>query len=59
MKKLKNENPTKYEKHFSNYIVKGIDTNNIKEMYLKLHEAIRENPEKDTQELLGKMKIKK
>jgi len=59
MKKMKSENLTKYEKHFSNYIIKGINSNNIKELYEKLHEAIRENPQATKPLILDKLRINK
>ncbi|XP_074566495.1 large ribosomal subunit protein uL18 [Curcuma longa] len=44
MKILMEDEPEKYQSHFSQYIKKGIDPDNLEEMYKKVHAAIRANP---------------
>lgn len=46
MKHLQEENPDKYETHFSQYIKLGLSPDDIEPMYLKCHEAIRANPDR-------------
>eukprot|EP01055_Gregarina_sp_Pseudo9_P001715 Gregarina_sp_Pseudo_9__1714@NODE_2162_length_1120_cov_324_975023_g1991_i0_p1_GENE_NODE_2162_length_1120_cov_324_975023_g1991_i0NODE_2162_length_1120_cov_324_975023_g1991_i0_p1_ORF_typecomplete_len318_score96_66Ribosomal_L5e/PF17144_4/2_4e73Ribosomal_L18_c/PF14204_6/6_8e03Ribosomal_L18_c/PF14204_6/3_3e28Ribosomal_L18p/PF00861_22/0_0065Ribosomal_L18p/PF00861_22/8_8e02Ribosomal_L18p/PF00861_22/6_3e02Linker_histone/PF00538_19/3_3Linker_histone/PF00538_19/1_4e02DUF1104/PF06518_11/0_16DUF1104/PF06518_ len=46
MKSMKEEEPEKYEAHFSRYIKAGIDAENLEAKIKALHEAIRANPEK-------------
>lgn len=38
------DEPEKYQTHFSEYIKRGIDAENIEEMYKKVHAAIRADP---------------
>lgn len=38
---LAEDEPEKYQAHFSEYIKKGIEPDNIEEMYKKVHAAIR------------------
>jgi hypothetical protein len=38
------EEPDKYQSHFSEYIKKGIEPESIEEMYKKVHAAIRADP---------------
>ncbi|KAG6401330.1 hypothetical protein SASPL_138183 [Salvia splendens] len=44
MNSLSEDEPEKYQTHFSEYIKRGIDADNIEEMYKKVHAAIRANP---------------
>lgn len=44
MKVLMDEEPEKYQSHFSEYIKKGIEAESIEEMYKKVHAAIRADP---------------
>ncbi|KAL5703313.1 60S ribosomal protein L5-B [Ranunculus cassubicifolius] len=44
MKTLIEDEPEKYQTHFSDYIKKGIDADGIEEMYKKVHAAIRADP---------------
>ncbi|WOL02973.1 60S ribosomal protein L5 [Canna indica] len=44
MRTLMEDEPEKYHSHFSEYIKKGIDADNMEEMYKKVHAAIRANP---------------
>jgi len=46
MKKMKEEEPEKYDQHFSQYIKAGITAGDIEGMYKKAHAAIRENPQR-------------
>lgn len=45
MKKLQEENLAKYKDHFSRYIKKDINADNLEKLYEKIHLSIRENPE--------------
>jgi len=45
MEMLQEEDPTKYEAHFSKFIANGIDADGIEGMYEKGHEAIRADPD--------------
>ncbi|XVF81346.1 hypothetical protein PTKIN_Ptkin15bG0148000 [Pterospermum kingtungense] len=45
MKIMMEEEPEKYQFHFSEYIKRGIDADNLEEMYKKVHAAIRADPE--------------
>jgi len=45
MEMLQEEDPTKYEAHFSKFIENDIDADKIEEMYSDAHEKIREEPE--------------
>lgn len=38
------DEPEKYQTHFSDYIKKGIEADNIEEVYKKVHAAIRADP---------------
>uniref|UniRef100_A0A0C9S0U4 TSA: Wollemia nobilis Ref_Wollemi_Transcript_28804_1295 transcribed RNA sequence n=1 Tax=Wollemia nobilis TaxID=56998 RepID=A0A0C9S0U4_9CONI len=44
MKTLREEEPSKYQSQFSQYIDKGVEPEEIENMYKKVHAAIRENP---------------
>ncbi|XP_047956741.1 60S ribosomal protein L5-like [Salvia hispanica] len=44
MNSLSEDEPEKYQTHFSEYIKRGIDADNIEELYKKVHAAIRANP---------------
>ncbi|CAJ1353178.1 unnamed protein product, partial [Effrenium voratum] len=44
MEMLQEEDPTKYEAHFSKYIAAGIDAEKMEDMYTEAHEKIREDP---------------
>ncbi|CAL9197892.1 unnamed protein product [Musa hybrid cultivar] len=44
MKTLTEDEPEKYQAHFSEYIKKGIDPDDMEEMYKKVHAAIRADP---------------
>lgn len=39
------DEPEKYQSHFSEYIKRGIEPDNIEGMYKKVHAAIRADPE--------------
>jgi len=45
MEMLQEEDPTKYEAHFSKFIAAGIDADKMEDMYTEAHGKIRENPE--------------
>lgn len=38
------DEPEKYQAHFSEYIKRGIDPDGMEEMYKKVHAAIRADP---------------
>jgi|UniRef100_A0A2N9FTN2 large subunit ribosomal protein L5e len=44
MRTLTEDEPEKYQSHFSEYIKKGVDADSIEEMYKKVHAAIRADP---------------
>ncbi|KVH94517.1 Ribosomal protein L5 eukaryotic/L18 archaeal, C-terminal [Cynara cardunculus var. scolymus] len=41
---LMEDEPEKYQSHFSEYIKAGVDLENIEELYKKVHSAIRADP---------------
>jgi len=45
MESLKDDDSEVYQKQFSRYIKEGIEPEGIEEMYEKVHEAIRKNPD--------------
>lgn len=50
MEMLQEEDPTKYEAHFSKYIEDGKDADSLEDMYTEAHEKIREDPEFEPKE---------
>lgn len=44
MRTLMEDEPEKYQSHFSEYIKRGIEADNIEELYKKVHAAIRADP---------------
>ncbi|NBH76560.1 hypothetical protein D3Z29_11970, partial [Rodentibacter pneumotropicus] len=44
MNTLTEDEPEKYQTHFSEYIKRGIEADNIEELYKKVHAAIRADP---------------
>ncbi|KAL2507741.1 60S ribosomal protein L5-2 [Forsythia ovata] len=44
LKTLIEDEPEKYQTHFSEYIKRGIDEDGLEEMYKKVHAAIRADP---------------
>jgi len=44
MNTLTEDEPEKYQTHFSEYIKRGIEADNIEALYKKVHAAIRANP---------------
>ncbi|PKI69792.1 hypothetical protein CRG98_009667 [Punica granatum] len=44
LKTLMEDEPEKYQSHFSEYIKRGIEADNIEAMYKKVHAAIRADP---------------
>ena len=44
MQTLMEDEPEKYQTHFSRYIKKGIEPESIEEVYKKVHAAIRADP---------------
>merc|ERR1712039_1166176 len=45
MEMLQEEDPTKYEAHFSKFLKEGIDADKMEDMYTDAHANIRENPD--------------
>eukprot|EP00929_Paragymnodinium_shiwhaense_P067128 TRINITY_DN3378_c0_g2_i3.p1 TRINITY_DN3378_c0_g2~~TRINITY_DN3378_c0_g2_i3.p1 ORF type:complete len:111 (+),score=45.92 TRINITY_DN3378_c0_g2_i3:32-334(+) len=45
MEMLQEEDPTKYEAHFSHFIKEGVDADGLEDMYTECHSKIRENAE--------------
>jgi len=50
MEMLQEEDPTKYEAHFSKFLEHDIDADKIEEMYTDAHEKIREDPDHEPAE---------
>jgi large subunit ribosomal protein L5e len=50
MEMLKEEDPTKYEAHFSKFLAADVDADKMEDMYTEAFEKIRENPECDAAE---------
>merc|ERR1712080_501329 len=46
METMEEEDQQKYESHFAKYIEEGITADDIEDMYVDAHKAIRENPER-------------
>ncbi|XP_073144774.1 large ribosomal subunit protein uL18-like [Henckelia pumila] len=46
MSNLMEDEPEKYQSHFSRFIKKGIESENMEELYKKVHAAIRADPTK-------------
>ncbi|ONM35686.1 60S ribosomal protein L5-1 homolog a [Zea mays] len=44
MRNLAEEEPEKYQSHFSEYIKKGIEADDMEALYKKVHAAIRADP---------------
>ncbi|KAL8137164.1 hypothetical protein V2J09_003165 [Rumex salicifolius] len=44
MRTLTEDEPEKYQSHFSEYIKKGVEADDLEELYKKVHAAIREDP---------------
>ncbi|KDP45189.1 hypothetical protein JCGZ_15054 [Jatropha curcas] len=44
MRILMEDEPEKYQSHFSEYVKRGIDADNMEELYKKVHSAIRADP---------------
>ncbi|CAH8382852.1 unnamed protein product [Eruca vesicaria subsp. sativa] len=44
MKMLNEDEPEKFQTHFSQYLKKGVDAENMEELYKKVHAAIRADP---------------
>lgn len=44
MQEMQEEEPEKYEKHFSAFVAAGLDPENIEDMYKEAHAAIRADP---------------
>lgn len=44
MEEMQEEDPEKYQAHFKSFIKCGIDSENLEELYEKVHEAIRADP---------------
>jgi len=53
MEMLQEEDPTKYEAHFSKFISEGVDADGLEDMYTECHSKIRENPEHKAAEKKG------
>lgn len=44
MRLLKEDEPEKFQSHFSGFIKEGIEADDLAEMYTKVHAAIRADP---------------
>jgi len=47
MREMEEDDEEMFQKHFSQYLSRGIDADDIEEMYEKVHEAIREDPSRE------------
>jgi len=59
MKKLQEEDPTKYEAHFSGYIKAGIKPDGVEAAWTKAHKAIRADPSFKKSDRVIKPTVKK
>lgn len=55
MKSMKEEDPEKYNAHFSQYIKNKISADNIEQMYKNAHQQIRKNPDSTKKERPSKV----
>jgi large subunit ribosomal protein L5e len=53
MEMLQEEDPTKYEAHFSKFLENDIDADKMEDMYTEAHGKIRENPDFEPSEKKG------
>merc|ERR1712003_536673 len=53
MEMLQEEDPTKYEAHFSKFLAADIDAEKMEDMYTEAHSKIRENPDFEPSEKKG------
>lgn len=53
MEMLQEEDPTKYEAHFSKFIENDVDAEKLEEMYTEAHEKIKEDPDSEPKEKKG------
>jgi len=53
MEMLAEEDPTKYEAHFSKFIAEDIDADKLEDMYSEAHEKIREDPDREAADKKG------
>jgi len=53
MEMLQEEDPTKYEAHFSKFLAEGIDADKMEDMYTEAHEKIRSDPTGEPAEKKG------
>jgi len=53
MEMLQEEDPTKYEAHFSKFIEAGTEPDSLEDMYSEAHTKIREDPEHELKEKTG------
>jgi len=59
MKHLKEEDPARFDKQFSKYAEKGIVPGEVENLWLKIHKAIRANPETSKKEPKKDVKVKR
>merc|ERR1719456_1875217 len=53
MEMLQEEDPAKYEAHFSKFVGGDIDAEKLEDMYTEAHSKIRENPDYEPAEKKG------
>jgi large subunit ribosomal protein L5e len=53
MENMQEEDPTKYEAHFSKFIENSIDADGLEDMYTEAHSKIREDPDRELAEKKG------
>jgi len=59
MTKLQEEDEEKYEKHFSQYIKKGVSADDLEDLYTKVHAAIRADPSPQPKKIFDKSVVSK
>jgi len=59
MTKLQEEDEEKYEKHFSQYIKKGVSADDLEDLYTKVHAAIRADPTPQPKKIFDKSVVSK
>jgi large subunit ribosomal protein L5e len=56
MEKLQDENPEKYNQHFSRYIAEGVNPEDLEDLYDSVHRKIRKDPQSPPQKRRGQYK---
>jgi large subunit ribosomal protein L5e len=59
MQRLQESEPEQYEKQFSQYIKAGVEADDLEDIYIKAHEAIREDPKALPKKVADKAQVSK